>query len=140
MELMGPSSGITSVVITISHLPRHSPPPDTECQCREPLVLESCGRIGRTLGPGGAGVKETELARVARMRHLAEWGTARLIRRRGRTSQREMAEVLEVSASALSRWERGHRSPSPEVALRWLSALEQLEQPIAQITYEGSPS
>lgn len=50
---------------------------------------------------------------------LPEWaGTIRAVRRKLRLSQSELAEKLETSAMAISRWERGEFEPSADAYLR----------------------
>lgn len=54
------------------------------------------------------------------------------MRERGRISLREMAGILGINPSALSRLERGQERPSRPVALRWAEAIRQVEDELAK--------
>jgi len=75
-------------------------------------------------------MKTTSMDRMlARGRARRVWraepaGVARLTRERAGLTQSEMAELLGVDRSAVSRWEAGVRAPRPEVLARYLKVLE----------------
>jgi len=68
----------------------------------------------------------SDLAKVSRMRELAESGAARRRREARRISVSELAQSLGVPASQLSRWERGRNAPRPAAAITWYDALQEL--------------
>lgn len=51
---------------------------------------------------------------------------ARLVRRRANLTQGDIAALLGVDRSAVSRWEAGERTPRVEVLARYLALLDQL--------------
>ncbi len=61
-------------------------------------------------------------------RRLSEEGTGRLIRERARLSIGELALVVGVDASTLSRWERGRTRPGGEAAVRWVESCLCIER------------
>jgi len=63
---------------------------------------------------------------VAWIRRLARSGTARSIREAAGISVRELAGELGVSPGAVSRWERGQRSPRSDTAAKWAEVLRRL--------------
>jgi len=67
-----------------------------------------------------------ELLRLSRVHTLIDTGAARLIREQSGLRLGDLADQLEVSPAALSRWETGHRRPRRVVALRYLDQLETL--------------
>ena len=74
----------------------------------------------------------TEMDRVlARGRARRAWraepaGVARFTRERAGLTQREMAALLGVDRSAVSRWEAGVRAPRAAVLERYLQVLERV--------------
>jgi transcriptional regulator with XRE-family HTH domain len=69
---------------------------------------------------------------IARLERLRASGEARRIRRSVGISARYLAKQLGVTAASLLAWEKGQKRPRPEVALRWLAALDAIkaeEQP-----------
>ena len=66
------------------------------------------------------------MARVSRVRRLFRTGRARRLRQQAALSVRELAAMMKVDPSTLSRWERGLTTPSAEGALAWASAVEHL--------------
>jgi DNA-binding transcriptional regulator YiaG len=65
---------------------------------------------------------------IARGRRLARTGTGRMIRENAGVSVRQLARDLQVTAGAVSRWERGERMPTGFHAARYAELLEQLAQ------------
>jgi transcriptional regulator with XRE-family HTH domain len=63
---------------------------------------------------------------LAWLRALAANGGARTIREAARISASEVARELDVSPSAISRWERGLRSPRGDDARRYARLLRRL--------------
>lgn len=63
---------------------------------------------------------------LASIRRLARSGLARDIRQKAGISLVELATEIGASPAALSRWERGQRSPRPDVAARYAAALKKL--------------
>ncbi|MGZ5212351.1 MAG: helix-turn-helix domain-containing protein [Actinomycetota bacterium] len=59
-------------------------------------------------------------------RRLAESGSARVLRQGAGLSLMEVAREIDVTPSAISRWERGLRRPHGEPALRWAALLRGL--------------
>ena len=72
-------------------------------------------------------MSERDLEKVSEIRNLALKGKARQIRERSRLSLRDMAEVVGVNHSSLSRWETGESMPRPAAALRWARILRRLD-------------
>lgn len=64
-----------------------------------------------------------QLRTVGELRHLAVTGEARALRQSLHIGLRELARVIGVSPSALSRWETSINLPRGEHALRWADAL-----------------
>lgn len=64
----------------------------------------------------------------ARRRIRAEPTYTRLVRERAGLSQEEMAKVLGVDRSAISRWENAKRVPRPAMLDRYAQLLAELEQ------------
>lgn len=64
-----------------------------------------------------------QLRTVGELRHLAVTGEARARRVSLHIGLRELARVIGVSPSALSRWENRINLPRGEHALRWANAL-----------------
>ena len=68
--------------------------------------------------------EEAHLASSARA--LAESGAARSIRIAARLSLAEMASLVQIAPSTLSRYERSQRSPRAEQAVRYGRVLAEL--------------
>ncbi|MER5401668.1 helix-turn-helix transcriptional regulator [Streptomyces sp. NPDC002599] len=66
-----------------------------------------------------------DLNRVSSVRRLAVCGAARARRIEQRITLREMAAVLNVQPSTLSRWETGRQTPRGPVALKWSQLLSE---------------
>lgn len=66
------------------------------------------------------------VARARTRRRLPPPEVRRLIRERARVSQEELAQALEVSRTALTRWEGGTRCPQGANLDRYLEALDRL--------------
>lgn len=66
------------------------------------------------------------LRRVSEARALGQNGEGRRWRLQRRITLPELAGALKVDPATLSRWETGQNAPRPEIALRWLGALEAL--------------
>ncbi|MDX2696841.1 helix-turn-helix domain-containing protein [Streptomyces ipomoeae] len=64
-----------------------------------------------------------QLRTVGELRHLAVTGEARVLRKSLHIGLRELARVIGVSPSALSRWENRINLPRGEHALKWAEAL-----------------
>lgn len=74
------------------------------------------------------------LNRLAYARSLASTGEGQRLRRAADLSVREVADGVGVTATTLSRWERGTHRPRGPAALRWagvLSALTTAAEPAA---------
>lgn len=72
-------------------------------------------------------VRTTNLERLAWMRELvATPGAARAIREAAGLSQAEQAAALNVTQTAVSRWERGERVPRGQAAQDYARLLERL--------------
>jgi len=67
-----------------------------------------------------------DIVRLSRVRRQFRSGRARRMREGAALSVRELASRIEVDPSTLSRWERGATTPSPEGALAWAAAMEEL--------------
>lgn len=68
-----------------------------------------------------------QIRTVSAMRRMAANGEARQRREDLRLSLREMASLLDVPPSTLSRWETGQVWPRAERALRWHKELTRTE-------------
>jgi DNA-binding transcriptional regulator YiaG len=84
-----------------------------------------------------------QLAELARIERLRTSGEARRIRRSVGISARYLAKQLGVTTATVLSWEKGEKRPRPEVALRWLAALDRIkaeEEPPGQpgVVEEGS--
>ncbi|MGW2044678.1 helix-turn-helix domain-containing protein [Streptomyces sp. NPDC001858] len=64
-----------------------------------------------------------QLRTVGELRHLAVTGEARALRESLHIGLRELARVIDVSPSALSRWENHINLPRGEHALKWAAVL-----------------
>ena len=77
-------------------------------------------------------VTQTEADRMlARRRARRTWQTqptelARLVRQRAGLTQDEIAALLGVDRSAVSRWEAGQRTPCAEILTRYIKLLDRL--------------
>jgi transcriptional regulator with XRE-family HTH domain len=67
-----------------------------------------------------------QIESVAWVRRLGKNGGARAIREGAGFSVSEIARELGVSPSAVSRWERGERSPGTDLAGKWAHILRKL--------------
>jgi transcriptional regulator with XRE-family HTH domain len=67
-----------------------------------------------------------DVQQIAWIRRLARDGGARTIRESAGFSASEIAREMGVSASAVSRWERGERTPQREAAKAWAELLRRL--------------
>jgi len=67
-----------------------------------------------------------ELVRISTVRRDAASGAAREARKDARVSQPELAEVVGIPVSTLSRWEKGLQAPRGPAALRYADALDRL--------------
>lgn len=65
---------------------------------------------------------------VTWVRRLGRNGGARAIREGAGLSASELARLLDVTPGAVSKWERGQRSPRPVVAEAWAQLLRRLMQ------------
>lgn len=70
--------------------------------------------------------KLCEAERLAQVRAACVSGAARRIRLAARLSQADAAGAIGADPSALSRWERGERSPRGQAALRYGELLDRL--------------
>ncbi len=68
------------------------------------------------------------ILRLAAARAHSANGTGRAIRERHHLSLVEVAKAIGVDQPRLSRWERGHRRPCGEAAIRWADLLADLER------------
>jgi DNA-binding transcriptional regulator YiaG len=68
----------------------------------------------------------TDIQIISTTRHLAETGEARLIRTNARIRTMELASVIGVAPTTLTRWETGYRVPSAADTLKWGAALRDL--------------
>jgi transcriptional regulator with XRE-family HTH domain len=69
-----------------------------------------------------------EIALLIRGRTLGRTGRGRAIREEAGLSLRELAQIVEVDAATLSRWERGDVRPRQAGAARWLNACNAIER------------
>jgi transcriptional regulator with XRE-family HTH domain len=67
-----------------------------------------------------------EIEDVVWIRRLAQNGGARAIRQGAGISLSEVARVIDVTPGAISRWERGQRTPRIDEAQRWALLLRRL--------------
>jgi transcriptional regulator with XRE-family HTH domain len=67
-----------------------------------------------------------DVQQVAWVRRLAHNGSARVIREGAGLSASEVARELGVSPAAVSRWERGKRTPRGKSAEEWAALLRKL--------------
>jgi transcriptional regulator with XRE-family HTH domain len=67
-----------------------------------------------------------DVRQVAWVRRLARNGNARVIREGAGLSASEIARELGVSPAAVSRWERGERTPRGKSAEAWAAVLRRL--------------
>lgn len=72
-------------------------------------------------------IADIKLATLAR-EHVAA-GTARELRKRSGLSLADVADVVEVSPSAVLRWERGERAPRTRAAVLYGRLLAELAAP-----------
>lgn len=70
--------------------------------------------------------KGMDMARVSRVRRMFRNGRARRLREQSALSVRELAGMVGVDPSTLSRWERGETTPGVAGARAWVSAMERL--------------
>jgi transcriptional regulator with XRE-family HTH domain len=77
------------------------------------------------------------LARLARIERLRVSGEAREIRLRAGVSARELGRDIGVASISVLRWEENEYRPRPELALRWLDALDRMAAEAPED--EGSP-
>lgn len=75
-----------------------------------------------------------EIALIIRGRTLGRTGRGKAIREQAGLSLRELAQIVQVDAATLSRWERGDVRPRQVGATRWLNACEAIEREL-----ENSP-
>jgi transcriptional regulator with XRE-family HTH domain len=69
-----------------------------------------------------------ELEHVVWIRRLAKNGGARAIRQEAAISLSEAARAIGVTPGAVSRWERGQRTPRINEAQRWAELLRGLSK------------
>ena len=66
------------------------------------------------------------LPALIRVRAMAASGRAREIRVAARLNLSEVANAVGVTATSVYRWEKGQRTPTGEVALRYGALLDEL--------------
>lgn len=66
------------------------------------------------------------LRRARQRRHLPPPPVRQMLRQQLGLSQREVAELLDVTRVSVSRWETGERTPRGELLLRYLELLGRL--------------
>jgi predicted transcriptional regulator len=71
------------------------------------------------------------LAASRRKRALPDPGLCRLLRVQAGLSQAEIAQALDVSRPAVSRYESGNRTPRGEIRTRYTALLEALAKEVA---------
>ena len=76
----------------------------------------------------------TSISLVIRGRRLAASGEGRRLRESAGLSLAEAAREIGVTASGLGRYERGERSPRPEIAADYARLLAQLERELERGT------
>jgi transcriptional regulator with XRE-family HTH domain len=67
------------------------------------------------------------MAALVIARRFSQEGLGREIRERARLSVRELAEIVGIDASTLSRWERGQTRPCGLAASRWTEVCHAIE-------------
>lgn len=77
------------------------------------------------------------LEQVVAARAAGRLGTARAIREKAGLSLRELARHIQVDSTSLSSYERGIARPSPEVAIRWYRALQEMARGTASAAQLG---
>ncbi|MFZ2057682.1 MAG: helix-turn-helix domain-containing protein [Acidimicrobiales bacterium] len=70
----------------------------------------------------------SEISLLVRGRSLGRSGRGRVIREQAGLSLRELAQIVQVDAATLSRWERGDVRPRQAGAARWLTACDAIER------------
>jgi transcriptional regulator with XRE-family HTH domain len=75
---------------------------------------------------------DTILSEARRRRALPEPALRRLLRERAGLSQAEVADVLDVSRPAVTRWESGQREPRSAVRGAYAELLERLAKETTQ--------
>ena len=74
-------------------------------------------------------VLENAIAKRRTRRRLPDPRARRLLREKAGLSQQDLAEAVEVSRAAVSRWELGERNPRVGPTLdSYMAALERLER------------
>ena len=71
-------------------------------------------------------VNAKQTLKLVRARRLAATGEGKTIREAAGLSLREVAATVDLSASALFRWENGERVPRGERAVAWAEFLDRL--------------
>jgi DNA-binding transcriptional regulator YiaG len=64
---------------------------------------------------------------LAHARRLAASGEGRAIREQAQVPQSAVAAAIEVTPSAVNRWEAGTRVPRGRAAIRWVRLLRRLQ-------------
>jgi DNA-binding transcriptional regulator YiaG len=72
------------------------------------------------------GMRFNEAQALARVRDLARAGHARSVRMAAGLSQPEVASVVGVTASCISRWEHGQRRPTGAAGIKYALLIESL--------------
>jgi DNA-binding transcriptional regulator YiaG len=101
------------------------PHPATTCNEHATLIHRACkSQVQDPIGEADSW--GMDIVRLSRVRRQFRSGRARRMREGAALSLRELASRIDVDPSTLSRWERGETTPSPEGALAWATAMEDL--------------
>jgi len=71
-------------------------------------------------------MKDSDAVAIATVRAMCRDGRARTIRATAALSLAELGQIIDVSHTAVSRWELGQRAPRGEAALRYYRLLRRL--------------
>jgi len=77
-------------------------------------------------GPVTTALREQDAILIARARQAARDGTAKALRIQAGLRQAEVGAVCGVSPQAITRWERGLRTPRGDAAIRYGRLLRRL--------------
>jgi DNA-binding transcriptional regulator YiaG len=90
--------------------------------------LPQTSRNGNQFGTLAAMTTQDDLLLMLEAREAGRSGRGRRVRELAGVSQGALADVCGVDGSAVSRWERGHRSPRGQAAVAYAKALRALSR------------